>query len=374
MGAARQGTVIVIDGLGIGEAPDSAAYGDAGSHTLDLLVGGSACADPVGTLAEQIRAAIAEPLGARPQLATALAPSHLGKGTTSGHWALFGALSNQPLAPITGEFPDTLRRLVMSVLGEEPLWNRFHPDGASLVRELGAASTRQNRAIAYTSADAVLQIAANQDVYGLDRLRAMGSELATQLQECSTLGRVITRPFRQVGGTYIRTAARRDYHAAPGAVPLFDDLSRHGVRVAFLGKAAEIFHWRRPARFLPSNEPDDILAATATHGGAAPTLNVVNLPQIDDSLHRGDIASARRWLDIIVRTVAEFAHRRVPLVVTADHGCDVRVNATANTRELVPLLVYNLAPALHPFESLPSMDALADVIRECFGLHGPGKP
>ena len=36
-GGSRRAAIVVLDGVGIGEAPDAAAYGDVGSHTLGNL-------------------------------------------------------------------------------------------------------------------------------------------------------------------------------------------------------------------------------------------------------------------------------------------------------------------------------------------------
>jgi phosphopentomutase len=115
--------LIVLDSVGVGGAPDAAAYGDAGANTLGHII--TACAAGQGDraglragplrlphlaargLGEALRAAtgMEADLGAhwRDGLAGSAIETSKGKDTPSGHWEIAGV----PVTFDWGYFPDT---------------------------------------------------------------------------------------------------------------------------------------------------------------------------------------------------------------------------------------------------------------------------
>lgn len=327
MGAGTSLLLVVVDGLGAGPAPDSHIYGDQEADTIALLTTHGAqlpwelCHGRISTLK----------------------PVHLGKGTTTGHWALIGAHSAR-LAPIHTAFPAELLGAVRDVLGHDPLWAAYHHNGQELVAELGATGERTGRAIVYTSEDAVLQLAGSTKTIPPDTLRRWGHELALQLPQIAPLGRVITRPYAstEVGYTRLRED-RRDFHARPLGTTVFDELLASGVEITMAGKAVEIFHWVETANFVRGpfdhDETVDLLRSSASRRDH---LLILNVPEVDDLLHDLDAVGAATRLTTVSQAIAQALpdlSEHALLLLTGDHGCDIRVDATANTRELVPLFV-----------------------------------
>src|SRR5215213_7108515 len=105
----KRAAIIVLDGVGIGAAPDAAAYGDVGSDTLGNVsrkIGGldlpnlEACG--LGNIA---------PLEGVKRLATpkgawgVMEPKSAGKDSTTGHWEIAGVHLARPFPTFPGGFP-----------------------------------------------------------------------------------------------------------------------------------------------------------------------------------------------------------------------------------------------------------------------------
>src|SRR5438477_7624553 len=258
--------VLVLDSVGIGAAPDAASYGDAGADTIGHIA--EACADGRADrdglrngplrLPNLVRLGLGEACRMAsgrfpPGLEQEAAPSgrygcgieiSKGKDTPSGHWEIAGVPvtfdwgyfpRTQPCFP--PELVETLcqRARLPGILGDR------HASGTQIIEELGAEHIRSQRPICYTSADSVFQIAAHEQVFGLDRLYQV-CEVARELVDPLRIVRVIARPF--VGSSpayYRRTANRRDYSVPPPSSTLLDRATADGRDVATIGKIADIF-------------------------------------------------------------------------------------------------------------------------------------
>ena len=96
----RRAIILVLDGVGAGEAPDTAAYGDAGSDTLGntaRTVGGlklpTLQAFGLGNI-EPI--AGVEPTDTPQAAWGAMNPASPGKDSTTGHWEIAGLHLERP--------------------------------------------------------------------------------------------------------------------------------------------------------------------------------------------------------------------------------------------------------------------------------------
>src|SRR3546814_11293634 len=76
-----------------------------------------------------------------------------------------------------------------------PGWlGNCHASGTTIIAELGEEHVRSGKPIVYTSADSVLQIAAHEQAFGLERLYRL-CEIARDCVDEYRIGRVIPRPF-----------------------------------------------------------------------------------------------------------------------------------------------------------------------------------
>ncbi len=381
--------LLVLDSVGIGGAPDAQAYGDAGADTLGHIA--EACAagrgDRAGLRAGPLRLPNLDAmgLGAAAAAATGRVPSGLsgrpapgaawgfgvevsaGKDTPSGHWELAGTPVVAPWGyfPATDPcFPPALVSAICAGAGLPGILGDRHASGTLIIDDLGEDSRRTGRPILYTSVDSVLQIAAHEESFGLDRLYGLCA-LARRLCDPLRIGRVIARPFAGEGATgFRRTAHRRDFAMPPPDGTVLDRAAAAGRAVVTVGKTADIFAGRNTGTVLHGDGNDanlDHLIAALRHlppGGLA----FANLVDFDsDYGHRRDPAGYAACLERFDRRLPELLAALMPddlLVITADHGNDPTFRGSDHTRECVPLLAQVRGRAGTPFGR---RDGLADV-------------
>ncbi|MBN2080574.1 phosphopentomutase [bacterium] len=359
----RRVYLIILDGLGVGAAPDSARFGDAGTDTLAHLL----LAAPV-ELPELASLGLGNlyagglpglPRVAQPRAHYArLTELSAGKDTTTGHWELMG-LTRAAAAPV---FPDGFpaeflaefsRRVGRGVLGNRPA------SGTVIIQELGAAQLASGDLIVYTSADSVFQVAAHTDVVGLAELYRICEIARGMLAGPLAVDRVIARPFTGDAATgFTRTADRRDYALPPPAPTVLDRLAQAGLDVLGVGKIHDIFAGRGITVSWPVHGNINLMRQVSLLAGREPGLDpygrlawrglvFANLVDFDMLYgHRNDPAgfavALREFDDWLAGFVAGLTDDEL-LLVTADHGNDPTTPGTDHTREQVPLLVIDAA-------------------------------
>ncbi len=369
--------IFVLDSLGIGGAEDAGLFGDAGADTLGHIAARCAAGrgDRAGLRAGPLRlpnmdrlglgAAAEASTGARPAGLTHAGPARgfwgygvetsSGKDTPSGHWEIAGV----PVTSHWGYFPDTqpcfppdlvsafiARAGVPGILGDK------HASGTAILAELGEAHIRTGKPILYTSADSVLQIAAHEVHFGLDRLLEL-CEIARELVDPLNIGRVIARPFvGETAADFRRTANRRDYTTPPPEPTLLDRLVEAGGKVHAVGKIGDIFAHRGISSLRKATDNmgmfDRALEAVDEAGDG--DLVFANFVDFDSEFgHRRDVPGYAAALEAFDRRIPELEAVLRPgdiAVLTADHGNDPTWRGTDHTREHVPILAFG--PGLGP--------------------------
>lgn len=351
--SARRAAIIVLDGLGCGPAPDTAAYGDAGSDTLGNV------ARAVGGLAlpnlERLGLGRCAPIkGVAPVPAPMAAhgvaePKSPGKDSTTGHWELCGVVLPRPFATYPGGFPagvlaEFSRRTGRGVLGNKAA------SGTTIIEELGAEHLRTGSWIVYTSADSVFQVAAHEELVPLAELYgacAIARELFTGEHAVS---RVIARPFVGTPGHWSRTANRKDLSLEPIAPTLLDGLADAGVPVVGVGKVDDLFAGRGiRSRHTATNAEAYRLIGDAL-GAMDRGFLFANVIEFDQSWgHRNDVPGFHRGLvelDAALPGILGSGRPDDLIIFTADHGNDPTTPSTDHSREVVPLLVWG--PKVRP--------------------------
>lgn len=389
----------VLDSLGIGALPDAAAYGDAGANTLghiaEWCAAGRAERARSGPLqiphllgwglGEALRRATAQPLppglaetppAAGAAWAAALEAS-AGKDTLSGHWEMTGLPSSDAWGLFAAP-TDSMPAALLEGLATEhrlPGWlgNR-HASGTEILRELGDEHRRSGRPIVYTSADSVLQIAAHEDDFGLERLYALCAS-ARRAVDALRIGRVIARPFVGSGpADYRRSPNRRDYSMPPPASTLLDRLASAGVQVVGVGKIADIFARRGITHEIHAHGIDGLFDASlaALDAASEPTLVFTNFVDFDSEFgHRRDVAGYAAALEHFDSRLPELLSRLRPgdvFVLCADHGNDPTWTGSDHTREHIPVLLRGggLRPGCHGLRS--SFADIGQTLARHFGL------
>ncbi len=361
--------LLVLDSVGIGAAGDAATFGDAGADTLGHIAEACAAghAEVAGLRSGPLRLPNLDRLGlGRAAAASRGAPLpglggvspqgwwgygvevSKGKDTPSGHWEIAGV----PVPFEWGYFPDTIPALppdlTEALIREAELpgiLGNKHASGTEIVAELGEEHVRTGKPICYTSADSVLQIAAHEEAFGLERLYAVCA-VARRLVDPLGIGRVIARPFVGTSAAdFRRTANRRDYAIPPPEPTLLDRAVADGRRVLAVGKIGDIFAHRGISAVTkaPNDDAmfDALLAAVATaDDGDLVFANFVDFDMLYG--HRRDVAGYAAALEAFDRRLPELLSVLRPgdmLVITADHGNDPTFRGTDHTREHVPILV-----------------------------------
>lgn len=342
---------IVADGFGVGEAPDAQAYGDIGSNTLGNTassVGGLKLPNlekiGIGLLGNfsGIKK-VSDPLG----VVSRLAEKSAGKDTTSGHWELAGIVTETAFPVFSPGFPPDLVARFCEAAKIPGVLGNTHASGTEIIKALGEEHLKTGKPILYTSADSVFQLAAHEEVFGLERLYEI-SRIARELTRSLKIGRVIARPFiGQSSLDFRRTENRRDYSLDPEKNCL-DLLQENGIQVCSVGKIDDIFAHRGISCGKHTGNNKDGLNATLDF--LMKTKNeksfvFVNLVDFDMLFgHRRDpkgYAQALVDLDTFLPRLLSQLTENDCLMITSDHGCDPTFRGSDHTREFVPLLAYS---------------------------------
>lgn len=360
--------VVVIDSVGIGGAPDAEEFfnndvPDTGSNTVGHIA--QACAE--GRAEEGRSGPLRVPnmealgLGAALELASGMTlgnsdePTGMwgaatevsrGKDTPSGHWELAGVpvpWDWHYFTDNTNSFPEHLVQALCQAAGTDGILGNMHSSGTEIIERLGAEHLRTGWPICYTSADSVLQIAAHEEHFGLERLLDMCRAVAPLAHEMR-VGRVIARPFVGQVGAFQRTQNRRDFAISPPEPTLCDWVQDAGRKVHAIGKIRDIFSGQGIDDVVKGSDAELMEhLKTAVENAEDGSLTFANFVEFDSLYgHRRDIsgyARALEWFDAEIGKVINKLHAGDMLLITADHGNDPSWAGTDHTRERVPVLI-----------------------------------
>lgn len=378
----RRIVCLVADGFGVGEAPDAAAYGDAGANTLvntARAVGGL----PLPNLEKLGLGNLGKVPGLLPTanplaLAGRMAEKSAGKDTTTGHWEIAGLVTQKAFALFPGGFPKELLEAFIRETGVPGILGNKAASGTVIIDELGQEHVETGCPIVYTSGDSVFQIAAHETAFGLEKLYQV-CEIARRLTLPYQIGRVIARPF--VGDAtngFKRTEHRRDYSIAPGPNCL-DYLTKAGIPVYGVGKIEDIFDHRGITQANHTGNNRDGLEVTLNFmkecrdkSGFIFT-NLVDFDQLYG--HRRDpkgYAKCLKEMDAFFPRLLAEMNEDDCLILTADHGCDPTFKGTDHTREFVPLIVYSPRFSGRTVADRSSFADISASVLQAFGVKPPG--
>jgi phosphopentomutase len=347
--------LLVMDSVGIGGAPDASKFGDQGSNTLGHIAESMNLKIPnlvsLG-LAQALKAASGSAHGLDANAVQTGSWGYAtevsqGKDTITGHWEMAGV----PLQFAWGYFPHTIPAFPQSLLdqiivrGKLPgLLAMCHASGTQVIEDFGEEHVRSGKPIIYTSADSVVQIAAHEESFGLQRLYDV-CKVARELTYDLNIGRVIARPF--IGTTaknFTRTGNRKDYAVLPPLPTLLDVLSKAGRDVISIGKIGDIFAHSGTGKEFKVSGNDALMTATLDQmdGLADGGFLMTNFVDFDMEFgHRRDAVGyggALEKFDAQLPGVLRKLRRDDLLIITADHGNDPTWRGTDHTREAVPIL------------------------------------
>ena len=349
--------LIVLDGCGVGSAPDWQSFGEV---------------EPSNTIKHVFEANAGLSLPTLDQLglwqsafeqSNRLCPQSAGgKDSVTGHWELMGIVLDHRFPTYPAGFPAALRSEFESRIGRPCLWHG-PASGTQIIAQEGEKHLATGHPIVYTSADSVFQIAAHEDVVPVELLYQW-CEIAREIAVApNNVQRIIARPFTGAVGEFVRTERRRDYPLPPPP-NLCDEIGD----VYGIGVVPELFSHRgfRPVPRTQSNPEHELALMKAMTSDAR--FIFANFEDFDMKFgHRNDSVGFARCLVEFDHYLAKLMAQLQPgdlLLITADHGNDPTTSSTDHSREFVPLLSY--PPHVVPENA--GMSWVANVVREHLSL------
>lgn len=363
----KRAIVVVIDGCGVGAAPDAQEFGDLDNCNTMANVARAAGNLKLPTMTKLGLGSLTEIKGVQPMknargLFGKLEETSCGKDTQTGHWEMMGVVNEHAFPMYPEGFPPEIidqfvkETKVPGILSNKPA------SGTEILKELGEEHQKTGKPIVYTSGDSVFQIACHVDTISLkDQYRFC--EIARKILDGPhRVGRVICRPFTGKPGNYERLSGdRRDYAVPPPSKTLLDQLVNSEVGVFGVGKIEDIFvgHGISHAVHTGSNKEGLEITLGAIENnypmeqarikkgkGCSDDTQLIFTNLVDtDSLygHRrnakgyaGALNEIDEWLTRMINSLG----KEDLLIITSDHGNDPTAPGTDHTREYVPILAY----------------------------------
>lgn len=341
--------VIVLDGVGVGELPDAALYNDSGSDTMYSISAAKELKIPnlislgLGNISRLKNVSSYKDVVGSFGKMSEKSP---GKDSTTGHWEIAGLILDKAF-PVFSTFPEEIIDRFIRSAGIKGILGNEVASGTEIIARLGDEHYSTGKPIIYTSADSVFQIAASEEVLGLDELYRLCKVARNEVMiDDYSVARVIARPFIKVDGAYVRTANRRDYSLKPFNKTMLNSLQENNIKTIGVGKIDDLF----------AGYGLDVKLHTKSNAeGIETTRNLINDCENDfiftnlvdfDMLfgHRNNafgFAEAIEYFDSKLEDILDVLKENDLLILIADHGNDPGDISTDHTREYVPLIVFS---------------------------------
>ena len=373
--------VIVMDSVGIGEAPDAKSFGDEGSHALGHIAAHmdgmhipNLTKMGLGNIAPLHKVDVVETPTA---FYGKMQEASVGKDTMTGHWEMMGLNIDKPFKVYPEGFPQSLLDELERRTGRKILCNLPY-SGTKVIEDYGKEHMATGALIVYTSADPVMQIAAHEDIISVEELYKI-CEIARELTLAPEylVGRVIARPFIGEPGNFTRTANRHDYALKPFERTTMNEMKDAGYDVIAVGKISDIFNGEGVTEAIRTkNNMDGMDKYAEVVRKDFTGMSFLNLVDFDANFgHRRDpqgYGEALEQFDARLPEILDALGEDDVLMITADHGNDPTFPGTDHTREYVPLLVYS--PGFTQATEMPLNETFADIaatIADNFGIKAP---
>ncbi|VXB36810.1 1,5-phosphopentomutase [Bacillus sp. 349Y] len=361
--------LIVMDSVGIGEAPDADLFNDKGADTLGHIaehMNGFHMPNMAKLGLSNIREIKGIDKAEKPLAHyTKMQEASVGKDTMTGHWEIMGLNIDTPFKTYPEGFPEKLIQKLEAETGRTVIGNK-PASGTAIIDELGKEHMETGALIVYTSADPVLQIAAHEDIIPIEEQYRI-CEIARELTKDDEflVGRVIARPFIGEPGAFKRTSNRHDYALKPFDRTVMNELKDAGYDVIAIGKISDIYNGEGVTDSVRTKDNmDGMDGFIRTMDQPFTGLSFLNLVDFDAQFgHRRDpegYGKALEEFDARLPEVFEKMTEEDLLIITADHGNDPTAPGTDHTREYVPLLVYSKRFSGEG-EELPVRKTFADI-------------
>jgi len=337
--------LLIIDSLGVGEAPDAQEYNNLGTNTLgNVAIANNGIYLPTFeflgfgkiTNVKGMKNTFNSTVGRLSEVSK-------GNDSTTGHWEIGGLITEKEFGIFPNGFPTELIEKIEKEANCKFIGNK-HASGTEILEELGEHHLQTGDLILYTSGDSVFQIAAHNEICSIEDLYAICS-IARKYCDEYNIGRVIARPFIGNLHNFTRTYDRKDFGIQPPGDTILKLLHENNFSTYGIGKIMDLFG----TEFLTNHihtEGDEhglkILFNEIKNGDNQ--FIFVNLVDLDMLYgHREDPSGYYEGLKIIdkyLKKIIESLENDDLLIISGDHGTDPTDGSTDHSREYVPLIAY----------------------------------
>ena len=344
--------LIVIDSLGVGEAPDAENYGDIGANTFGNVAKANGQLN-LPTFEKLGFGAITNINGLKDEVTCSivgkLAESSKGNDSTTGHWEIGGLITQKDFSVFPEGFPSELIDKISLESGHEFIGN-YHASGTEIINELGEEHLRSGKLILYTSGDSVFQIAAHEDILPVNELYKI-CKISREYCNEYNIGRVIARPFIGEKENFQRTYDRKDFGITPPGETILSQLSKYGKNSLGIGKISDLFGDEFLSNSIHTEgDKNGLEILISEYEDNRYDFYFINLVDLDMLYgHREDPAGYYEGLKIIddgLDKLISVVDDEDIIIITGDHGTDPTDGKTDHSREYVPFVIYkkNLNP------------------------------
>ena len=371
--------VIVLDGFGVGEAPDAKEYKDEGSNTLEGIYKNTKLNIPnLKKLGLYNIDGIDIPEKENTPEGCFGKATEMCKGKNSpvGHWEISGFVKEEAFTTYPNAFPKEMIDEFIAKTGVKGVLCNEVGSGTEILKRFGKEHMETGYPIIYTSADSVFQIAAHEEIIPVEKLYEI-CEITRQMLNNPkyNIGTVIARPF--IGDSpenFTRTYNRRDYEWSDFGITMLDVMKETGKDVIAIGKIEDLFSGRGITKAIHTQGNADGIEKTIEEiKKQSEGLIFTNLVDFDMLYgHRNDIegyAKALEYFDSKLPEIISNLKQDDVLIITADHGNDPSTPSTDHSREYIPILVYG--KEIKSTINLGTRKTYADIsatILEMFGM------
>ena len=372
--------LVVIDSLGVGEAPDAKQYGDEGVNTLGNVSKHVNGVD-LPTFDKLGFGKITSVLGLGTEhnaTVGRLSEVSVGNDSTTGHWEIAGLITTKEFQTFPDGFPNELIRRIEDEIDYKFIGN-VHASGTEIIKDLGEQHIQTKELILYTSGDSVFQIAAHNDVCSLEELYRI-CEISRKHCNEFNIGRVIARPFKGPIDAFERTYDRKDYGMNPPGETLLSYVSKNNLKTYGIGKISDLFGTEFLSNYVHTEGDQngiDYLLQEVEEGDSSFTfVNLVDLDMLYG--HREDPDGYYKGLQIIDKGMSRVIEKLKDndlLILTGDHGTDPTDGKTDHSREYVPFVAYRNNCVASYIGDVEGFSNIASTVSEFFNLKNifPGK-